>query len=306
MAVALVGYTGFVGSNLLKYGQFDFLYNSKNIADSFGLSPEELFFCGIPAEKYIANKFPKKDLETINNAMKNIKRINPKRIVLISTIDVYENPVDVNENDTINDTGLNTYGKNRRMLEEFVIDSFDDYLIVRLPALYGHGLKKNFVFDMMNRIPKVLNNDKFCELSEKRLNRFYTKTDDNMYRLNGLSKNEEKELSEYLKEVGFSSLNFTDSRSSFQFYNLRFLYGHIKIAEKNSIKLLNITTEPCKSSELYEYVFEEPFINEVSEVPAHYDMRSIYSELFGGNKGYFYSKDFVKEDIKYFIVNFGI
>ena len=305
MTVALVGYTGFVGSNLLKHGHFDFLYNSKNIEDSFGLSPDELFFCGIPAEKYIANNFPQKDLETIKSAMENIKRIEPKRIVLISTVDVYDSPIDVNENDIMRYSDSNIYGKNRRLLEQFVIDSFDDYLIVRLPALYGIGLKKNFIFDMMNRIPRVLNNNKFCELGEEKLSRFYTKSDDNMFRLKELTKNEEELLTGYLKEVGFSSLNFTDSRSSFQFYNLKFLYEHIEVAKKNSIKLLNVTTEPCNANELYSYIFGEPFINEVSQMPANYDMKSIYSELFGGNNGYFQNKDFVKEDLKNFIINFG-
>lgn len=34
---ALVGYTGFVGSNLYAKGTFDRVYNSKNIEEAYGL-----------------------------------------------------------------------------------------------------------------------------------------------------------------------------------------------------------------------------------------------------------------------------
>lgn len=37
---ALVGYTGFVGSNIYAAGTFDAIYNSKNIADAFGTNPD--------------------------------------------------------------------------------------------------------------------------------------------------------------------------------------------------------------------------------------------------------------------------
>ena len=37
---ALVGYTGFVGSNLYENGSFDSVFNSKNISDAFGTNPE--------------------------------------------------------------------------------------------------------------------------------------------------------------------------------------------------------------------------------------------------------------------------
>ena len=90
MITSLVGYTGFVGSNIIKNFKFDNLYNSKNIDEAFGTNPDLLVYSGVRAEKFLANNEPKKDLEIIKNAFNNIKKINPKHVVLISTIDVYK------------------------------------------------------------------------------------------------------------------------------------------------------------------------------------------------------------------------
>ena len=60
---ALVGYTGFVGSNINAKGDFDALYNSKNIEEAFGTSPDLLVYAGLRAEKYLANNFPEEDMK---------------------------------------------------------------------------------------------------------------------------------------------------------------------------------------------------------------------------------------------------
>ena len=41
---AIVGYSGFVGSNLLQFYKFDFLYNSKNFIDAENKTFDTLFF----------------------------------------------------------------------------------------------------------------------------------------------------------------------------------------------------------------------------------------------------------------------
>ena len=89
----IVGYTGFVGSNIAAEHKFDYSFNSKNIGDAFGTNPDLCVYSGVRAEKFLANNDPDGDMAVINNAIENIKKINPKRIVLISTIDVYKNPI---------------------------------------------------------------------------------------------------------------------------------------------------------------------------------------------------------------------
>src|SRR5574344_829222 len=102
MRTAIVGHTGFVGSNICTSTKFDAYYNSKNIEAAFGTNPDLLVYSGVRAEMFLANKFPKKDLEIIKNAIENIKKIDPKRVVLVSSIAVYNQTFDVDENTVIN------------------------------------------------------------------------------------------------------------------------------------------------------------------------------------------------------------
>ena len=64
---ALVGYTGFVGSNICEKSKFEGLYNSKNMQDAYGTAPELLIYYGVRAEKFLANREPEKDLEYREN-----------------------------------------------------------------------------------------------------------------------------------------------------------------------------------------------------------------------------------------------
>ena len=68
----LVGYTGFVGSNICNRENFDGLFNSKNIAEAFNGNPDILIYAGIPAQKFLANKNEQADMAIIKNAIRNV------------------------------------------------------------------------------------------------------------------------------------------------------------------------------------------------------------------------------------------
>lgn len=299
----LVGYTGFVGSNIALHCNFDYYYNSVNITEAYGTNPDLLVYAGVPAQKFMANKFPEKDMGFINDAIDNIKKINPKKIVLISTIDVYNSPISVNESTVINVDENEPYGRNRFLLEKWVMDNFDDYLIVRLPALYGRNIKKNFIYDLIHIIPSMLKEEKFNELCNKNdfIKGYYENQGNGFYVLKQIRKDEENDLKDYFNTIGFSALNFTDSRGTFQFYNLSYLWDHICIALKNDIKILNLATEPIKVSDVYKYVMGSEFCNECTSVIPAYDYKSIHANLFNGKDGYLFNKEFILKDIKEFI-----
>lgn len=226
----LVGYTGFVGSNLNLQHKFDKVYNSKNISEAYGTNPELLIYAGVRAEKFLANKDRNKDLNLINEAFENIKKINPKKLILISTIDVYKNPVNVNEDSIIDLDGLHAYGYNRYQLEKKVRREFKDSLILRLPGLYGKNIKKNFIYDFINIIPSMLTEEKIDELikDEPQLRNYYLRQDNGFYKCKILNIEEKAILKKMFNKVGFTAMNFTDSRGSFQFYNLKYLWRHIE------------------------------------------------------------------------------
>ena len=299
---ALVGYTGFVGSNIYEHGTFDKVYNSKNIKEAYGSNPDLLIYAGMRAEKYLANNAPEKDMELVKQAERNIELIGPKKLVLISTIDVLKDPQGKTENDPIETEGLQAYGYDRYMLECWVREHYSDALIIRLPGLFGKNIKKNFIYDYIHRIPFMLKDAKFAELSEKELllKDDYEKLDNGFWRVKPLSEEQQTKLKQAFGRVGFSALNFTDSRSVYQFYPLDRLWDDIQIALKNDIKLLHLATEPVSAGEVYKYLTGEKFTNEISASPVKYDYHTVFGELFGGKDPYILTKAEVLEKVRSF------
>ena len=306
MNKALVGYTGFVGSNIyIKAGNIiGGVYNSKNIKLAYRTNPDTLIYAGLRAEKFLANTYPDKDRLLIEEAKQNIKEINPKKLILISTIDVFKKPINVTEESNIDVQGLQPYGYNRYRLELWVRENYPNALIIRLPALFGINLKKNFLYDFINIIPQLLKKEKMDELliHNNQLTNYYELQDTQFYKLKPLSEKKKSELKKIFQDIGFSALNFTDSRSIYQFYNLARLWEDIQIALKNDIKLWHPATEPVSATEIYKYLTGEDFVNEIMTMPAYYDYKTVYSEIFGGKNGYINSKIEVLNQIKNFII----
>ena len=302
---ALVGYTGFVGSNLLLSEKFDNFYNSKNIQDAYNTNPDLLVYAGMKAEKYLANNAPEEDMQLVIQAEENIIKINPKKLVIISTIDVFKNPKGVNENTRIDTNSLQPYGYNRYQLECWVRDHYPNALIVRLPGLFGVNIKKNFIYDYIYAIPFMIKADKMEELVKKESNllKYYENLLNGFYKVKTLKESDKVELKGYCDAVGFNALNFTDSRNVYQFYPLSYLWKDIQTAFQHNIKLLHTATEPIATEELYFYLSGKKFHNEVSNTPVSYDYRTIYDKVFRGENGYLYSKEMILKEIKRFVVS---
>lgn len=301
----LVGHTGFVGSNLAAEHRFSGLFNSKNIAEAFGKHPDLLVYAGVPAEMFLANQNPEEDRKRILEAEENIRRIAPARVVLISTIAVYPDTHGADEHTHIDDQRLTPYGAHRHELETWVEKNYDRHLIVRLPALYGRNLKKNFLYDYIHVIPAKLNRVKMDELSARdpQLLRYYQLQGNGFYQCRSLTAAEEAELKARFKALGFSALHFTDSRSRYQFYPLRRLWEHIDLALANDLQRLNIVTAPLQVGELYQELCGGIFHNELDQEPFDYDLRSKYAHLLGGRDGYLLDRDEILEDITLYIAS---
>lgn len=299
----LVGASGFVGSNLALEHRFSGMFNSKNIKDAYGGRPDLLVYAGIPGVMFLANQNPEKDREIINQAIHNIEEIAPKRIILISTVQVYSTLKNVNEDTKIDVEFSSKYGANRYAVECWVRENLDNYLIIRLPAIFGQNLKKNFIFDYIHFIPAMLKEDDFLTLTERDpvIRLFYDKQKDGYYYCRKLSVKDTDFLKERFLRLNFNALSFTDSRSKYQFYDLRRLWGHVELAMHNQISTLNITTPPIEVAELYKILTNRSFTNILPGHPFDYDIKSKYAELFGGSDGYLLTRDDELADIKTFL-----
>jgi hypothetical protein len=149
MTSALVGYTGFVGSNLMRQRTFGACFNSKNFKEMTGRAFTEVICAGVSAVKWKANKEPEQDLAGIRALQEVLSTVSVDRFILISTIDVYPRTADADEDFDCHSLANHAYGTHRLAFEDFCRSRFADCLVVRLPGLFGPGLKKNVIFDLL-------------------------------------------------------------------------------------------------------------------------------------------------------------
>jgi nucleoside-diphosphate-sugar epimerase len=154
---ALVGHTGFVGGNLAAQRPFDACFNSKNIEQIAGQSFDLLAISAMPAAMWIANANPDADRACLDRLTSCLRQVKARRVVVLSTVAVYPTPIDVDEDTPIDEAAQTPYGRHRLMLERFAAEHFPQSLAVRLPGLFGPGLKKNAIYDLMhnNELHKV-------------------------------------------------------------------------------------------------------------------------------------------------------
>ncbi|MCA1827226.1 MAG: hypothetical protein ABR567_13070 [Myxococcales bacterium] len=119
MATALIGHGGFVGGNLLAQAPFD-----------------------VKAELPVPGEY---DLVVctadLRGPIERLAQMRAKRFLLVSTIDVYANRSGVDEDGPID--------PRRGELETFCAGQFQG-TIVRLPIVFGTGLRENLVYDLLN------------------------------------------------------------------------------------------------------------------------------------------------------------
>ena len=247
---ALIGSTGFIGTNLNRQHHFAAKYNSQSAQEMIG-KEFEVVVCAAPsAEKWKANNEPDVDWANIQNLINILSGIHAREFILISTIDVYPNPVDVFEDTTIERDAGFPYGKHRLLFEEFVRSAFNDHLIIRLPGLFGKGLKKNFLFDMLHKP---------------------------------------------------GALQLTHCESTYQFYNVNYLWADIELVKARRLRTVNFATPPLIVRELANTCFGVDFENSPQQGPIAYDMRTHYATLFDNQGYYIWTRQREIEEIRRFV-----
>ena len=287
----LVGSTGFVGGNLLAAYPFDAAYHSSDVQNGFGRDNGLVVYAGVPAAMYLANADPAADLAVMAAARENLRRLAPKKVVLISSICVFADSRGKTEADEPTPEGLAPYGANRLQLERWVREDWPDALIVRLPALYGKGLKKNFLYDLHTITPALLRPDKYRQLAaESELVRIgYEDAGNGFYKLSG--KADPAALRAWFAAAPFNALAFTDSRSVYQFYDLTRLWRDIRTALDADLRVLHLATPPLSAARVYEAFTGKTFTNHLPGAPFDYDLRTRHAALLGGAGEYLCTED---------------
>ncbi len=308
--LGLVGRTGFVGGALLRRRSFVSTYNSRDIDTIRGQYFDVLICAGAPATMWQANNDPRADAANLENLIDAISTAKVGTLVLISTVAVFDDMgAGYSESNARYETGK-AYGRNRRTLELNALSRFDDIRIVRLPALFGKGLKKNFIFYLINPAPSFLNKAKYdeamasmAEAERQCIARAYVfEADLGMWRL----KRDEiagtalaGEVERALARVGILSRNFTNAQSRYQYYNIDRLADDIDRCIERDIDVLNICSEPMSAAAIHQELTGEPFDNDAAPIVSE-DVRSDHAGLFGANAPYLYGASETLEDLRSF------
>ena len=249
MSVAILG-SGLVGTRLrLSISEPHDIYTSKNISEIRGKSYDTVYCAALRAEKWKINCDPSPDLQNIVDLQSNLIAASIKKFVLISTIDIYDK-IDLCQTEEDENVTTESYGKHRFLMEQWVKATYKDYHILRLPGLFGIGLKKNIVFD-------VLNNNR---------------------------------------------VNLINPDSIFQWYFLDDLYNDISTIISRNIRIVNLFSEPIKTSYLFEHCFSYfVFSNEFDKfATVIYDFRTIH-----GSGGYWRDKSYIVRTMSEFIKTYS-
>ncbi len=243
---ALVGWTGFVGGSLDARIAPVARFRSTDVDQLPAADVDEVVCAGAPAEKWRANAEPEADRAGIHRLVDALDGSRARSCVLVSTVDVFADSRGVDETTPADTAQEQAYGRHRAELEEFVRRRFDDVLVVRLPGMYGPGLKKNLVYDLIHQ----------------------------------------------------PGARFAHQDSSFQFYDVRDLWGHVLLARDAGLSVVNLATEPVTSAQVARECFGVDYRCDDRPQVA-YDLRTAHAGALAGREGpYLRSADEVLTGIR--------
>lgn len=152
---AVLGYTGFVGSNILRLIDCECdLYNSKNSEQLKNKYYNKIYCACLPGKKWLANKEPYNDFKNLISIMEILKTVKCNEFYLVSSQDCNSSQ---NSNEEFSTLPPTIYGVHRLYFEKFVEENFNAY-IMRIGCLFGEGLKKNIIFDLLNDKVETIDN----------------------------------------------------------------------------------------------------------------------------------------------------
>jgi hypothetical protein len=138
---------GYIGRFIKKKFNIKKSYNSKNFTIIQNKKFNYIYLAAPSSIRHLANRYPKKDKKNIIRLINILKKVKCKKIICLSTIDTYSN-LNSFELSRIKKKSLSNYGLHRLILTEFIKKKFKNYLIIKLPSLFGAKSKKGFFKDL--------------------------------------------------------------------------------------------------------------------------------------------------------------
>lgn len=258
-----------------------------------------------------ANRAPERDAATIDQIITHLSNLTAGRVILISTIATLKNFGHGQDEGTEAFETETAYGRNRRRLEAFCEEHFEDHLVLRLPALFGHGLRKNMLFDLMNPAPSMLTDDRRDQMSGALTGEVWGALDA-MYHRDGATSMWHLDrttldaspmrarIETEIEASGFEALRFTNPASTFQFFDLSLLWEVAGRATAAGLETLHLAPEPLLADRMVTALRGAPM--KASQAKVHNeDMRTRHAGLFGREDGYIAGADDVLGRLRQFV-----
>lgn len=299
----LIGHTGFVGGTLTEQTSFAAQFNSGTIANISGQDFDTVVCAAAPGSMFEANKFPDRDELQVRALIDRLSSINAKRFVLISSIAVLADFAAGDDEGTTAFQDVLAYGRHRRALESFVEERFADNLVVRLPALFGHRLRKNFIFDLLNPVASMLTDAKLADLSAsldgalaawlKTL--YYWDPVTGMFKVDRTKLDSDPRrpaLEEAVTDLGFSAAQFHNPETTYQYYDISGLWSDIGAASAAGLSHIHLVSEPLRAARIHERLTGRAMPDSGARLH-HEDMHTRHADLWGRTGRYLDDADSV-------------
>lgn len=297
----LIGHTGFVGGALLRQTAFAACYNSANIAAIAGQAFGTVVCAAAPGSMIEANRAPDRDASLIEALIAQLATVKAERFVLISSIAVLADFASGDDESTRAFQQELAYGRHRRALEAFVENHFPASLIIRLPALFGEGLRKNFLFDLLNPVPSLLTEPKRDALISA-IDPALAAWVGTLYApdaVTGLLKLDRAALNadprraaleDAVTALGASATQFHHPDTTYQYYPIDRLWQDIGIALDARLSHLHLVAEPLMAAAIHERLTGRAMPDTAARIHRE-DMRTRHSGLWDNEGAYQFSAD---------------
>jgi hypothetical protein len=163
--VHIIGSSGFIGSNAQAFFPVAIPISRESLYGNEEIDVNHLVIAAPSAVKWKINQSPEFDRQQVQRIVDSVtKNIRAERVTLFSTVDVFQDLENSNESSQLRDDL--SYGGNRAVLELSLRSLFGGRLtIVRLPGIFGKGLKKNLIYDIrhdrIEEINKYFSDDEY-------------------------------------------------------------------------------------------------------------------------------------------------
>lgn len=307
---AIIGHSGFVGGTLVHQHTFGGKFNSKNI-DTIGTTAFDTVVCAAaPGSMFIANRHSDRDRAAIDALIAQLSKVRARRFILISSIAVLEDFAGGAVEDTTAFQEDLAYGHHRRLLEAFCESHFDTCHVFRLPALFGPGLKKNFVFDLMNPVPSMMPQARLTTLLEEidpdlrdtMAGFFAPDPNTGMLALDRAMLNADARrpaLDAAVREAGMSATQFHNPDSTFQYYDMARLWQDIGTAIAQDLRCVHLAVAPVRAADVHARLLGTDMPDTGAKLHRE-DMRTHHAHHWGGDGPYLEGADVVLDKLSAF------